>query len=232
VVRRRLSHVVLAALLAGSAAAFLHTEQLKVRRAAVGVPHVRQSFSPGCEPAAHCRRVARLSFALRRHETVEVSVIDAAGKPVRTLLHATRRPGVIRLTWDGTDDAGVRVRDGLYRLSVRLGGAGRTVVIPNVITVDTVAPRIRVTEVRRPAGGRVDARVHPTEPVRLYLAVLTAPAHGRGHLVPGTLERVRRNHVRWRPRSLPPGRYVLEIVGSDAAGNALVKPARIRITVP
>jgi hypothetical protein len=69
VVRRWLPHAVLCLLLVGAATAFVHAERLKLRRATVGTPQVRQVFSPGCESRS-CKPVARLSFVLRRPETV------------------------------------------------------------------------------------------------------------------------------------------------------------------
>ena len=83
--RPRAAYVLLGALLVASAAAFVRAEQLKLRRASVGGPHVAQAFSPGCD-APHCRPRARLDFRLRRAATLTVAVVDSAGAPVRTLL--------------------------------------------------------------------------------------------------------------------------------------------------
>ncbi len=70
-----------------------------------------------------------LAFALTRAGDVELRVHDLSGRTVRHLAGGAYAAGAHRLTWDGTDDAGARVRPGMYfcRLVTDEGVRTRTV---------------------------------------------------------------------------------------------------------
>jgi FlgD Ig-like domain len=55
-----------------------------------------------------------ISFTLPSREQVTVSVYDANGRLVRTLLNESRDFGTHSVTWDGRDDAGSTVGSGVY----------------------------------------------------------------------------------------------------------------------
>lgn len=55
-----------------------------------------------------------INFSLGAREHVTVSVYDASGRLVRTLLDETRGAGSHDVQWDGRDDAGVTVGSGVY----------------------------------------------------------------------------------------------------------------------
>jgi len=55
-----------------------------------------------------------LSFALPAPQHVRLTVVNAAGRRVRTLLDEDRQGGGHAAVWDGADDAGRRVPAGLY----------------------------------------------------------------------------------------------------------------------
>lgn len=67
-----------------------------------------------------------VDFALAREaDSIELSVYDLAGRPVRVLKKETNAPaGRYRVVWDGRNDAGSRVPSGLYFISMR--GPGLT----------------------------------------------------------------------------------------------------------
>ncbi len=67
---------------------------------------------------------ARLSFSLPERADVELSVYSVDGRLVRTLVSGEAGPGVIELTWDGRDNGGRRVGNGLYFM--RLTAADET----------------------------------------------------------------------------------------------------------
>ena len=137
--------LIVLALLGATAAAFAVTERLKLERSPITGTRVDRVFSPVCECA---RDVAVISFVLRRRETVTVDMLEAGGKPVRTLVRERReRAGRVSYTWDGRDDANRIIAEGVYRPRVRLERNGRTIVLPNPIRVDTTAPRIRIVRV-------------------------------------------------------------------------------------
>jgi len=55
-----------------------------------------------------------ISFTLPERELVTLSIYDAAGKLVRTLVNEVRAYGKNQVTWDGRDNAGVAVGSGVY----------------------------------------------------------------------------------------------------------------------
>lgn len=70
--------------------------------------------------------VTRVHFSLTRRSPVVLRVFDLSGRAVRTLLQAvTLEPGAHEATWDGLDDAGVRLGSGLYFLRIETGETSR-----------------------------------------------------------------------------------------------------------
>lgn len=67
---------------------------------------------------------ARIAFALPTRGDVELSVYSVDGRLVRTLVSGEQGPGEVELTWDGRDNSGRRVGNGLYFM--RLEAAGET----------------------------------------------------------------------------------------------------------
>jgi hypothetical protein len=74
-----------------------------------------------------------LAFDLARPGEVEVTMHDAAGRVVRTLVAGSRLgAGPHAVSWDGRDDDGREVASGVYFCSVRADGeklTGKMVVI-------------------------------------------------------------------------------------------------------
>jgi photosystem II stability/assembly factor-like uncharacterized protein len=62
-----------------------------------------------------------LAFRLSTATDVRLSVYDAAGRRVRLLAAGRWAAGVHRVTWDGTDDRGARVANGIYFASGETG---------------------------------------------------------------------------------------------------------------
>jgi hypothetical protein len=63
---------------------------------------------------------AQITFSLSAPATVEVRVLNAAGRPVRTVTPGQEcAAGLNTLTWSGTNNAGLRVPNGLYLIEVR-----------------------------------------------------------------------------------------------------------------
>ena len=63
-----------------------------------------------------------LSFALPRSGPVEIAVFDLAGRQLRVLERGPRPAGRHRIGWDGRDDSGTRLKNGIYL--VRMTAAG------------------------------------------------------------------------------------------------------------
>jgi len=63
-----------------------------------------------------------ISYALPSDGYVEIKVYNVAGKVVRTLVDGMQPAGEWSVTWDGKDDGGRRVGNGVYFYSLRAGG--------------------------------------------------------------------------------------------------------------
>jgi hypothetical protein len=213
---RLLPAVLVVALLGGSAAAFAVTERLKLVRSPIYATQVSKRVSPSAK--------ATIEFRLRHPDTVTLAIVNAKGKVVRTVVSSKRGRGLQQRRWNGRDDAGVPVPDGLYKPRVHLASAHRTIVLPNPILVDTKAPHASLTHLNlrvfSPDGDfrndYVRISYEATEPVRPVL-------YANGHVV------VIRKFFRssgafdWNGRadglSRPPGPYHLQLRGRDRANN-------------
>ncbi len=211
-------------LIALCAAAFLRAEQLKLHHSAVGHPHVRQAFSPGCADPG-CLPAAKLRFTLRKPQALDLAIVDASGNVTKTLARGrSYRKGPVVLHWDGTTDAGGQAPDGRYRLRVTLAD-GREVTIPDAIIVDTVPPRMRIDQVRR---GRVALAVHYTRSPGNGYALMIVHQGSRVVLQKRVVPHVA--HLAYG--KVAPGRYRIEMVAVDQAGNRTPNPPSFPVTIP
>lgn len=221
-------------LLGATAAAFALTERLKLERSPVTGTVVDKVFSPVCECA---RDVAVISFRLRKPETVTVTVIDSAGRSVQTLVRRRREgAGRVSYTWDGRNQLGEVVPEGRYRPKVELAAHGRTIVLPNPITVDTTDPVIRIVRLRprviSPDGdGRGDhltATYAVSEPARALMLV-----DGRRRVL-GRFRRLTGRLVWYgivNGRPVRPGTYGIRLRAIDQAGNRSLVTREIPVRV-
>lgn len=201
------------ALLAGSAGAFAFTERLKLERSPIAAVDVDKTFSPTCRCA---QEHARIAFRLRRPDRVTVQVVDDGGDVVRTLARHEQLDAVEKVfLWNGRDDGGRIIPDGFYRPRIRLEERRRTFQLRNRIRLDTVRPTIVLTRLTA-TGSAVHARYHVSEPAQAFLLVDGARAvTGRGARAKGKLDWF----GRIRGRALVPGRYDVQLVAVDPAGN-------------
>lgn len=211
-------------LLGGSAAAFAVTERLKLERSPIFATMVDKVVS------ARSGKQAKIAFRLRKADDVSVAIVDASGKVVRSL-SASRQPhaGLQEFSWDGRDDAGHAVKDGTYKPRVRLPGEHRTILLPNPIQVDTVAPRIspgrlNLTVFSPDGDFRHDyllLRYRATKPSRALL-------YANGRLVVENYAYSTSGTVQWSPdgMKLAPGPYHLRLRALDVVNN-LGRPSRV-----
>jgi len=137
---------VFAALVVATFGAFFVAQRLK------NEPTVIQNFyrTPVFSPNADGRfDRAKLTFLLKQADDVDVDVVTTSGDVVRSLAgDRTLKPyRALALRWDGTDDAGRPVPDGVYRARLTLRREGRSVVVPKGVRKDTKPPRPRVSRV-------------------------------------------------------------------------------------
>jgi hypothetical protein len=216
--RRSLTLLVIALLL-GSAAAFTWTEKLKLAPSTITAPQFNRWLSPECG----CRReTARLSFLLRRAERLDVAVVDEDDRVVATLAQGLeRRPGRVVLEWNGRDASDRIAPDGAYRLRVRLERAGRTILIPTGVHVDTRPPTARLLGVSATSfslgRGGVVFRYTANEPARPILLL------GDRVALRGRLRAAGSAKLLWqgelRSRTIAPGLYRVALAVVDRAGN-------------
>lgn len=233
--QRLLTSATLVALLVATAAAFAITERLKLTKSAL-MPgtKVSKAFSPACGCA---RGHANIRIVLRRADTVTVAVVDTRRHEVATLaVDLPYRRGEAKFRWDGRTDARTFAPDGAYRVRIHLVRQHQTIVLPNIIRLDTKAPEVTTVSQNRDVFSP-DAD-NQADFVRISY-VLSKPARvtlflgGRRilktHLYP------QRGNVSWNGRAhgrlLRPGRYTLEIGALDLAGNRTPPEKRARVHV-
>ena len=221
---RLLSTLLVLGLLAGTAAAFAVTEHLKLQRSPIFRTDVDKTFSPVCRCSTE---KARIHFALRRADRLTLSIQDSDRRIVRTIVagHHVRRGGFGRY-WDGRDDAGAVVPDGVYEPRVHLAQQHRTIVLPNPIQVDTKPPHVRVlgwiprghvlTPDRNFRHERLEVRYRLSEPGHVILYVGgERRSRSRSQQTTG----IARWFGRVNGRGVAAGRYRVTLAERDIAGN-------------
>jgi flagellar hook assembly protein FlgD len=103
-----------------------------------------------------------VSFTLAAAATVQLDVIDAGGRVVRTI-RTNRAAGAVALAWDGRTDSGVFAAQGPYILRVTAGAGG----LAETKTFGVVAQAFRIVTSRTAAlrGARLTVTVTSTEPL-------------------------------------------------------------------
>ena len=226
--------LIVLALLGATAAAFAVTERLKLEKSPITGTRVDKVFSPICECS---RDLAEISFRLRGNQVVTVDMLNSRGRSVRTLVRNKReQAGRVAYTWDGRDDAGRIVREGVYRPRVRLRRHGRTIVLPNPIRVDTTAPVIALTRVfprvfspdEDGRNDRVTAEYEIDEPARAMMLV-----DGRRRVL--SKFRSTEGRLVWfgrvDGRPAQPGTYEIRLRAFDRAGNRSARTRAVLVRV-
>jgi hypothetical protein len=96
-----------------------------------------------------------MSFFLKKSDDVSVDIVDERRTLIRSLAgdrHLQARQRIGGLAWDGRDDEGRVVPDGIYQVRVTLRREGRAVFLPRVITVDDKPPRPVVVAIGPTSG--------------------------------------------------------------------------------
>lgn len=134
------STVLVVALLAATAAAFVLTQGLKSQPSPIRGTQVDDVFSPVC---ACETETAAISFRLRESDRIDAAIVDERGEIVRTLERGARyEAGPVALRWDGRDDAGRVLPEGSYKPRIRLREEHSTIVLPSPIEIDVTPPAV------------------------------------------------------------------------------------------
>jgi hypothetical protein len=221
-VPRLLATALLFVLLGATAAAFVVTERLKLEPSPLTKVFVTKVFSPTCECDTDLGVIA---FRLRRAERLTLSIADRGRHGIRTLVGPVERRGAFSATWDGRDEDGAVVPDGVYRPLVHL--RHRTILMPNTIRIDKTPPRVRVRSVAPRVlspGKRLRVRYLLDEPGNVYVFL-----DGK-RVVLGRSTRPRWK-VEWPVRGRP-GVYHLTVAARDVAGNLSDAARPVVVVIP
>jgi hypothetical protein len=175
-------------------------------------------------------------------------VIDHRGDEVHVLATArhVRKGQLLRLKWNGLDDAGARAPDGRYRYRVTLQHQGRSIVLGTSVRLDTTPPRPRVTSIgpfKSPGPELLPlpddgvAEVHLDVPGRNPVVRVYKTSPGPTRLV--LQQALRTGQTRWdwngktaTGRPVSPGTYLVGVETRDQAGNRGLSPALDRRGLP
>jgi hypothetical protein len=232
--QRLLTTFVLVGLLVATAAAFAVTERLKLTKSPIygTVVLPKAGFSP------IVRKKATIKFKLRKSDDLTITILNSKGEAVRQLAAVPASRGLNVFRWDGRDSANVRARDGAYRAEVHLARQHRTIVLPNLIRVDTKEPQLALLNANREAFSPDGD--HQADFVRIQYE-FSKPVHVALYLRGERILRPRglraKGQFPWygigSRGKLPPGTYVLQVGATDAAGNStpLARRGRIRVRI-
>jgi len=223
-VPRLFSTALLFALLGATGVAFVVTEGLKLEPSPITkVFFTKHPFSPTCECSSDS---ATIAFRLRKGQRLTLSIVDKNGHLVRTLIGPARQEkGELTAIWDGRDESGAVVSDGVYTVRVHL--PHRTIRMPNRIRVDTTPPVVKLRAVGPRVidpGTRLKVRYLLNEPARVYVFL-----NGR-RVVRGRSTRLRWK-VEWQVRGRP-GRYRVTVAARDTAGNLSDATRAVTLIIP
>jgi hypothetical protein len=186
------------------------------------------TFSPNGDGT---REIARIAVKLNAPSFVDVEIRDPSDRPWRSLIAEDRPKGIVRLSWDGTDDKGRPAPDGRYVVRLRAHSGRKQWNASRTIVVDRTGPPIggfAVVSAALAGPGAGECRVTITALDRGTLTVEAAPPAKAGAAVarfgPKTVSAGQVTTWNWdgkRADGTPaePGLYVMHAVLADATGN-------------
>ena len=204
----------MAGLLAATATSFAVEERLKLQDSPVLKTQVENLFSPK-------KGEAKIGFQLRREENIQLDIVDEQGTVVRHALGS----GVFgqafhQFAWDGRNDAGRIVPDGVYHVQLQLKDEDRTIEFPSTIRADSTPPTIEQVAIKHrvfsPDGDhradQVNVHYRFNEPAYAILFV-------DGKRVATSYRKKPVGTIQWYGRRKRPGDYRLALAAQDLAGN-------------
>jgi Flagellar hook capping protein len=223
-VPRLFSTALLFVLIGATAGAFVLTEGLKLEPSPITKVSLEPKiFSPTCECDTD---LTVLAFRLRKAGRVTLAIVDKDGNLVRTLVGPVERSkGRFSASWDGRNEDGAVVPDGVYRARVHL--RHKTILMPNRIRVGATPPVVKVRHIGPRVvepGARLKVRYLLNEPAHVYVFL-----NGR-RVVLGRSMRLKWK-VEWPVRGRP-GKYRVTLAARDAAGNLSDATRAVTVVIP
>ncbi|MRR16957.1 MAG: hypothetical protein EG826_10920, partial [Deltaproteobacteria bacterium] len=164
---------------------------------------------------------------------VKIEILDSANMLLRTYADTTLAQGIVTYVWDGKNDAGAVVPDGVYTImltAVLSTNAAVTQTESVTVTVDVTTPTI---DIKQPlndsylkAGALSVFGTVSDKNIREYAAVYS------GDSVNGSLDaggQNRENYIFGTLTDLPEGKYALNLKANDHAEN--IKDSNIIFTI-
>jgi FlgD Ig-like domain len=226
--------VVVLVLLGATAAAFTVTQRLKLEDSPILNVQLDRLVSPVCKVCKPEAREALIRFRLVKEDDVAIDIVDSDGVLVREeLVTGHYEPQSLRFSWDGRDNRGRVVADGLYRVRVKLEGEERTLEFPQEIRVDATVPVVEEIRVEpavfSPDG---DGRADQVNVVYRFNEAAYPVLYVDGQRHPPGRRRLA-GAFQWYalrgPRGLPPGEHRLALAAQDPVGN--LSPSTREFTV-
>ena len=206
--------LIVAGLLAATATAFAVTERLKLEDSPVLGTKISALFSPKMHGEA------RIRFRLRREGDIQLDVVDDHGTVVRRALGAgVFGPSFHQFAWDGRNDAGQIVPDGIYRVQLHLKDEDRTIEFPSTVQVDSTPPKIEAHlkhQVFSPDG---DHRADQLSVIYRFSEPAYAFLYVNGKPVGRTFRKKPVGSYPWYAKGWKPGTYRVALAAKDLAGN-------------
>lgn len=224
------------ALVAFSAAAFVHTQRLKLEGSPVAGPRFSaKRFSPTCRCATDS---VGFSLRLRQPDAIDVTIVDSKERSVRTLAN-NRSLGKQQASfeWDGRTDTGAVAPNGRYHARLHFRRQDRTIVVPRGVRVDTTPPEVELLGVSlrtlprspRTPDRAILVRYRADETSTPTLLVDGRPAIRGGQQPAGE------GNLRWDGaidgKLVPAGEHELALRVRDRAGNLSAPTKGVRVTL-
>ena len=239
---RPVVRAVFALLVLATIAAFFATQQLKSEFPLVIRFAVKpKQISPNGD---HYRDASQVGFDLSRPAKVSFSILDSEGNEVRRLVEDRQLAGDShnRFVWNGRNDDGDIVPDGIYRMRVVRRDEGRVIDSVKEIRVDLQPPHVRLLSAKpsviapRAPGQAPEVTLRYSGPDNKApeFRVFRTDDAGKPHVVRRFRGKGRtgvwHGEVATGPErtaSAPDGDYAFTVRVRDKAGNLAVAPAPI-----
>jgi flagellar hook assembly protein FlgD len=58
--------------------------------------------------------IAQINYSVLKKDRVDIKIFNAIGQPVKHLFNDEKNPGEHHVTWNGENDNGIKVKNGIY----------------------------------------------------------------------------------------------------------------------